>query len=229
MLIHRYRFPLSAWGLVATMCLQPLLASAEETVKPIPAKPAEKKTTAKKPHKTITKKTQPPTHPVSVADTKTGSTTIQPTPPVAQQPPALATPAQPTVPPIPIYVWVPRPNPYLPNPNSAALPIMPPGVMVGSPFTGWKPMIPVTMVPVAVPAESELTTNSAENRSFLPTFKKVYPTGEKPMVIITFHCPTELAGIATPSTKILHGVVDLGMGGINATNLLPFTLQQVCQ
>jgi hypothetical protein len=68
-----------------------------------------------------------------------------------------------------------------------------------------------------------------EGQSLLPSIKKVYPTGEKPLVVVTFKCPTELIGITPIPTKILHDVVDGGMNVVNATNLLSFNLQQVCQ
>lgn len=68
-----------------------------------------------------------------------------------------------------------------------------------------------------------------EGQSILPSIKKVYPTGEKPLVVLTFKCPTELIGITPIPTKLLHdgvnGVFDL----VNATNLLSFNMQQVCQ
>ena len=67
------------------------------------------------------------------------------------------------------------------------------------------------------------------DQSILPTFKKVYPTGEKPLVVVTFKCPTELVGITPLPTKALHGLVDLGMGALNSSNLLSFNMQQVCQ
>jgi hypothetical protein len=66
-------------------------------------------------------------------------------------------------------------------------------------------------------------------QSILPKIQKVYPTGEKPLVVVTFKCPTELVGIDTPSTIILHKVVNGGMDLVNKTNLLSFNLQQVCQ
>ncbi|MEW6678779.1 MAG: hypothetical protein AB1421_12740 [Pseudomonadota bacterium] len=66
-------------------------------------------------------------------------------------------------------------------------------------------------------------------QSILPKIQKVYPTGEKPLVVVTFKCPTELVGIDTPSTIILHKVVNGGMDLINKTNLLSFNMQQVCQ
>lgn len=66
-------------------------------------------------------------------------------------------------------------------------------------------------------------------QSILPKIQTVYPTGEKPLVVVTFKCPTELVGIDTPSTLILHKVVNGGMDVINKTNLLSFNMQQVCQ
>lgn len=68
-----------------------------------------------------------------------------------------------------------------------------------------------------------------DGQSLLPSIKKVYPTGEKPLVVVTFKCPTELIGITPLPTKGLHELVNLAMDGINATNLLSFNLQQVCQ
>jgi hypothetical protein len=66
-------------------------------------------------------------------------------------------------------------------------------------------------------------------QSILPKVTKVYPTGEKPLVVVSFKCPTEVVGITPPTIKLLHGAVDLGMAGINKTDLLSFDLQQVCQ
>lgn len=67
------------------------------------------------------------------------------------------------------------------------------------------------------------------DQSILPTFRKVYPTGDKPLVVVTFKCPTELIGITTLPTMALHGLVDLGMEAMNASNMLSFNLQRVCQ
>lgn len=66
-------------------------------------------------------------------------------------------------------------------------------------------------------------------QAILPKIQTVYPTGEKPLVVVTFKCPTELVGIDTPSTVILHKAVNGGMDLINKTNLLSFNMQQVCQ
>lgn len=66
-------------------------------------------------------------------------------------------------------------------------------------------------------------------QSVLPSIKKVYPTGEKPLVVVSFKCPTEALGVTPPTIRLLHNLVDLGMDGLNKTDLLSFNLQQVCQ
>lgn len=63
----------------------------------------------------------------------------------------------------------------------------------------------------------------------LPRVKKVMPTGEKPLYVLTFKCPTEVVGISPPPVKLLHGLVTSGMEAINGTDVLPFNMQQVCQ
>jgi len=63
----------------------------------------------------------------------------------------------------------------------------------------------------------------------LPSITKVFPTGERPMYVLTFKCPTELVGITPPPTKALRWLITSGMESINSTNLLPFSMQQVCQ
>ncbi len=66
-------------------------------------------------------------------------------------------------------------------------------------------------------------------QDLLPTIKKVYPTGEKPLVILSFKCPTEMLGVTPPPMKALHEIVNFAFDGINKTNLLSFNMQQVCQ
>jgi hypothetical protein len=66
-------------------------------------------------------------------------------------------------------------------------------------------------------------------QDLLPTIKKVYPTGEKPLVILSFKCPTEMLGVTPPPMKALHELVNFAFDGINKTNLLSFNMQQVCQ
>lgn len=63
----------------------------------------------------------------------------------------------------------------------------------------------------------------------LPSITKVFPTGERPMYVLTFKCPTELVGLTPPPTKALRWLITSGMESINSTNLLPFSMQQVCQ
>lgn len=108
-------------------------------------------------------------------------------------------------------------NPYLalaPQGTEAANPSTPGASVVGevervvSPWLGSLKTLPETAI--------------------LPTFRTVYPTGEKPLLVVSFKCPTELVGVAPPSTKLLHHAVDMGMAGINRTGLLSFNLQQVC-
>ncbi len=82
---------------------------------------------------------------------------------------------------------------------------------VNSIFASLKMMIPLT-----------------GDSNILPTIKKVYPTGEKPLVVLNFKCPTEVIGITPPPMKLLHEAVNLGFDGLNKTNLLSFNLQQVC-
>jgi hypothetical protein len=82
---------------------------------------------------------------------------------------------------------------------------------VSSIFSNLKMMIPLT-----------------GDANILPTIKKVYPTGEKPLVVLNFKCPTEVVGITPPPMKLLHEAVNFGFDGLNKTNLLSFNLQQVC-
>lgn len=82
---------------------------------------------------------------------------------------------------------------------------------VNSLFSSLKMMIPLT-----------------GDANILPTIKKVYPTGEKPLVVLNFKCPTEVIGVTPPPMKLLHEAVNLGFDGLNKTNLLSFNLQQVC-
>lgn len=67
-----------------------------------------------------------------------------------------------------------------------------------------------------------------DGQTILPTIKKVYPTGEKPLVIFNFKCPTELLGVSPPPMQALHELINFGLDGVNRSNLLPFNMQQVC-
>lgn len=103
------------------------------------------------------------------------------------------------------------PNPYLPAAQQF------------EPVNPWK-----SFGQIADSAQSSLPSFSGESMSILPKIKTVYPTGEKPLKVLTFKCPTELVGITTPPIKLLRGGVDLVMEGLNRSDLLPFDLQQVC-
>jgi hypothetical protein len=76
---------------------------------------------------------------------------------------------------------------------------------------------------------SSLLPNNGRNFSLIPTIKTVYPTGEKPLVVVSFKCPTELIGIVPPPVAIIHEVVNAGLDGVNKSNLLSFNMQQVCE
>jgi len=114
--------------------------------------------------------------------------------------------------------------------------------------TGWLPSLPFqtsTAAPsffrAATPTSAAAPNNTntllsnlkmmiplTGDADILPTIKKVYPTGEKPLVVINFKCPTELIGITPPPMKLLHEALNLGFDGLNKTNMLSFNLQQVC-
>lgn len=113
---------------------------------------------------------------------------------------------------------VPRGNPYLVNQVQVDTPPANPYSAPGgpSPMAGGGFKLAMPRLPLF-------------EQSILPKVQTVYPTGEKPLVVVTFKCPTELVGIDTPSTLILHKVVNGGMDLINKTNLLSFNMQQVCQ
>lgn len=137
------------------------------------------------------------------------------------------------------YAPVVRENPYLPRPN----PYMP---IQAAPAPA-QVFAPIRVVPDVKPAGSYAESPRAEGgslfgflgqaipilpdsgQSILPSIKKVYPTGEKPLVVVSFKCPTEVLGVTPPTIKLLHNLVDLGMDGLNKTDLLSFNLQQVCQ
>ncbi len=170
---------------------------------------------------------EPPAAPPSVATTAPPETVPAPPAPVAVAvPPPVQTPPA-YVP--PVYTPVPfatiggrAENPYLPRPlpreagveRAAESKSGVPGSASSSFLSSLIPSIP-------------LLPDSGQ--SILPRITKVYPTGEKPLVVVSFKCPTEVVGITPPTIKILHEAVSLGMAGINKTDLLSFDLQQVCQ
>jgi len=114
-------------------------------------------------------------------------------------------------------------------------------------FTSLKMALPSLPQPVVTPTQTALsgTSNSfnqlftslkmalpsgplSGDTTYLPVIKTVYPTGEKPLVVLNFKCPTEMVGITPPPMKLLHEAINLGFDGLNKTNLLSFNLQQVC-
>lgn len=112
-----------------------------------------------------------------------------------------------------------------------SLPFQTPGAAPSS-FRGAMPMAPT--VPSNANSASSMLANLkmmiplTGDADILPSIKKVYPTGEKPLVVINFKCPTELVGITPPPMKLLHEALNFGFDGLNKTNLLSFNLQQVC-
>ena len=114
-------------------------------------------------------------------------------------------------------------------------------------FSSLKMALPAFPQPIVTPTQTAIAdTSSSFNQIFtslknvlpsnplsgdttyLPVIKTVYPTGEKPLVVLNFKCPTEMIGISPPPMKLLHEAINLGFDGLNKTNLLSFNLQQVC-
>ena len=62
------------------------------------------------------------------------------------------------------------------------------------------------------------------------SWNTVYPTGARPLWVLTLKCPTEAAfGVAPPPVKLVHVALTAVMDGLNSTKLLPIDLQQVCR
>jgi hypothetical protein len=82
-----------------------------------------------------------------------------------------------------------------------------------------------------VPPELLASLPSETGESHWPiSWKTVYPTGEKPLWVLTLKCPTEAAfGVAPPPVKVVHVILTTAMDAINATGVFPVNLQQVCQ
>lgn len=152
--------------------------------------------------------------PVVQAESKPEASAV----PRAQAPAAVATPRA-QAPSAPVMA-APAGNPYLANrvdygalPGSQAVATSAWGLNMPS-LAGLSSLLP------RLPGADE---------AILPRIKTVYPTGEKPLVVITFKCPTEVVGITTPPIKLLREGITLLLDGINRTNLLSFNMQQVCQ
>jgi hypothetical protein len=179
----------------------------QKPVKKARAKPAEKKQQAQK---------GAAPQPVVAAAPVSAAPAIPPADLALKASPAISVEVpQPAPAAAPVSGYTPRVNPYLVNvPQVAPAPApvaSAPSAPGGSGFKIAFPQIPLF------------------EQSILPKIKTVYPTGEKPLVVLTFKCPTELVGIDTPSTVILHKAVNGGMDLVNKTNLLSFNMQQVCQ
>lgn len=182
--------------------------------------------------------------PPTIAPAPTPVQAEAPRPPAAE-PVIVAAPQPVMVVQPPVAVAVPRPvsapqvyiNPYLANTQAF---YQAPGTSYIAPNF---PAMPSLSVLPGMPALSpEMDKLWYELRSFLPdphmptldmdilpSITKVYPTGEKPMYVLTFKCPTELIGITPLPTKALRWLITSGMEAVNSTDLLPFNMQQVCQ
>jgi len=128
--------------------------------------------------------------------------------------------------------WSPRPNPYIVQPITVTMAPATPVAPATEAITpaGWWQTPANASVQAKVPTATPLNEASKGFGlgSILPTIKKVYPTGERPMVIVSFNCPTQALGITSPTTKAIRFILDSGFSAINSTDLLPWTLQQVC-
>lgn len=116
-----------------------------------------------------------------------------------------------------------RPNPYLANSYAATAPV------AQTPIATAQPAMASPPLPGGSSSGFSLPYIPFFDQAILPKIKTVYPTGEKPLVVVTLKCPTELVGIQTPSSFVLHKVMNGGMELVNYTNLLSFNMQQVCQ
>ena len=137
--------------------------------------------------------------------------------------------------PVAVTPWTSSPAPAtMPLPSGSWLPVLPsyaPYGMVAPPSAALSYSDITRQLKGLVPAQISDFFTPDEGSSHWPlSFKKVYPTGEKPLLVMTLKCPTEAAfGVAPPPVKLVHVILTTAMDGINYTNLLPVTLQQVCQ
>jgi hypothetical protein len=190
-------------------------------------------TALREPHKTARDIPSKPSNPVATLQRSVAAyhPTYAPQKTVKPIPLEPLSPAATPQPPVPAYhpAYVPlqqKPstNPYLaqlaepidPAPSPAPTQISPTSQWQG-PAQSWSNFIPnIPILP-------------GSDQSILPKIKTVYPTGDKPLVVVSFKCPTEMVGVRPPSVNILHNMVAFGMDSINKTNLLSFNMQQVCQ
>ncbi|MDO9225939.1 MAG: hypothetical protein Q8M09_03720 [Pseudomonadota bacterium] len=199
---------------------------------------AAKETPPTSPVAPVVVKETPPASPVAPSVAKAAPVPVAaPTPAVSEawkqiaKGPALVTVTATTV----VTAAAPSSNPYLAYRTATynqAAPTVPPVAAVA-------PATPATSVaPVVQSGEQIINTLRAflpephlpsPDIDILPSVTKVYPTGERPMYVLTFKCPTELVGITPPPTKALRWLISSGMDAVNSTNLLSFSMQQVCQ
>lgn len=126
---------------------------------------------------------------------------------------------------VPVPIATPPPTPWtMMNSYPQTIAVSPP--MMNQPYL--RPGPPILANPLDG-LKALLPIFPGTDQSILPTIKKVLPTGEKPLYVLTFKCPTEVIGITTPPIKAVHWLVTTGMDTINGTDLLPFNMQQVCQ
>jgi len=106
-------------------------------------------------------------------------------------------------------------NPYLLNSVAYNQPYTPvnPSNGLGQVFSDFKLALP------SLPSSDQ---------SILPTIKKVQPTGEKPLYVLTFKCPTELVGITTHPLRPCVGWSPRAWTA-QQHRPAPFNMQQVCQ
>lgn len=199
----------------ASVTPQALIKAGGTTSQTVRAKRAVKKS-----KRVVAKAAPRVVSPAVAASMATGAAAVMAPAAVALKPSAVlgAAPPAAALVPAPAPANSPRVNPYLVNQvQYGAAPAAPVAAAENtSPMAGGGFKLAMPQIPLF-------------EQAILPKIQTVYPTGEKPLVVVTFKCPTELVGIDTPSTVILHKAVNGGMDLINKTNLLSFNMQQVCQ
>jgi len=82
--------------------------------------------------------------------------------------------------------------------------------------------------PARFPLFSPPTLTGLGDRGILPSATMVTATGDRPVLVVSFKCPTELVGIAPPMVQAVHSLVDVVMNTVNDKKVLTFDMQQVC-
>jgi hypothetical protein len=52
---------------------------------------------------------------------------------------------------------------------------------------------------------------------------------QQSIMTVSITCPSELVGVKTPATKVVHSSLDFVLDNINNTGILPVYLVQVCK